>query len=503
MTVFADLDTTPVRRRRPVPSWAVLVIACMAQFMVVLDISIVNVALPAMKHSLDLSSTAQQWIVNAYTLTFGGFLLLGGRAADLFGRKKVFLFGLTLFTLASMLGGFAQSGGMLIVARAVQGLGGAILAPATLSLLTTSYTEPKARTRALTAWGATAASGGAFGAVLGGVLTQAFDWRWVLFVNVPIGIVLLIAAVRSLTESRGTLSGLRSLDLPGAITVTGGLAALVYAIVTTDTYSWGSAHTLVLLALAVVLLLTFGIIESRVKHPLVPLGIFASRSLSGANAIALLLGAVLTAFIFFMSLFIQQVNGYSPLQAGLALLPATLGSLVASLLAGKLVGRIGPRVLLTAGPLVGAGGLLWMAQLSPGDGYLVHILVPSILVGLGLATCFVPMTMAGTGGVPVRDAGLASGLINTSRQVGAAIGLAGLATLAISRTDHVLVGHRATPTLAGVALTSGYDQAFLYGAGVAVLMALIAAVVIPKLAVHKADTTVEAEALEMVALEGV
>jgi EmrB/QacA subfamily drug resistance transporter len=502
MTDLANLGTPTTRSRRPVPSWAVLVIACMAQFMVVLDISIVNVALPAMKHSLDLSSTAQQWIVNAYTLTFGGFLLLGGRAADLFGRKKVFVIGLALFTLASVAGGFAQSGGMLIAARAVQGLGGAILAPATLSLLTTTYTEPKARTRALTAWGATAASGGAFGAVLGGVLTQAFDWRWVLFVNVPIGIVLLIAAVRSLTESRGTLSGLRSLDLPGAITVTTGLAALVYAIVTTDTYSWGSAHTLVLLAVAAVLLVTFGIIESRVKHPLVPLRIFASRSLSGANAIALLLGAVLTAFIFFMSLFIQQVNGYSPLQAGLALLPATLGSLAASLIAGKLVGRVGPRTLLTVGPLVGAGGLLWMAQLSPGDGYLVHILVPSILVGLGLATCFVPMTMAGTGGVPVRDAGLASGLINTSRQVGAAIGLAGLATLAITRTDHVLAGHHAGPTLTGVALTSGYDQAFLYGAGVAVLMAMIAAVIIPKFATHQADTAVEAEALEMVALEG-
>ena len=502
MAVLADLEMPTIRSRRQVPSWAVLVIACMAQFMVVLDISIVNVALPAMKHSLDLSSTAQQWIVNAYTLTFGGFLLLGGRAADLFGRKRVFLIGLALFTLASVAGGFAQSGGMLIAARALQGLGGAILAPATLSLLTTNYTDPKARTRALTAWGATAASGGAFGSVLGGVLTQALDWRWVLFVNVPIGIVLLVAAARSLTESRGTLSGLRSLDLPGAITVTAGLAALVYAIVTTDTHSWGSVHTLALLGVAAVLLVTFVFIESRVEHPLVPLRIFASRSLSGANGIALLLGAVLTAFIFFMSLYLQQVNGYSPLKAGLAILPATLGSLAASLIAGKLVGRVGPRVLLAVGPLVGAAGLVWMAQLRPGDSYLAHILVPSTLVGLGLATCFVPMTMAATGGVPVRDAGLASGLINTSRQVGAAVGLAGLATLAISRTDHVLAGHSATPALAGSALSSGYDQAFLYGAGVAVLMALIAALIIPKLAVQRADAAVEAEALDMVALEG-
>lgn len=484
------------------PSWAVLVIACAAQFMVVLDISIVNVALPSMKHGLDLSSTSQQWIVNAYTLTFGGLLLLGGRAADLFGRKRVFLAGLALFTLSSLAGGLAQNGGTLILARAVQGLGAAILAPATLSLLTTGYTEPKARARALTAWGATAASGGAFGALLGGVLTQAFGWRWVLFVNVPIGGVLLVSAIRALTESRGTASGIRSLDLPGAVTVTGGLAALVYGIVTTDSHAWGSAHTVALLLVGVGLLTAFVVIESRATKPLVPLPIFVSRSLSGANIVSFLLGGTLTAYIFFLSLYIQQVNGYSPLKAGIAILPATMGSLSASLVAGRLVGRIGPRVLLTAGPLIGAGGLFWMAQLAPNDAYATHILVPSVLVGFGLAICFVPMTIAATAGVAMSDAGLASGLINTSRQIGAAVGLAALATVAISRTNHALFGHRLTRALKQTALTAGYDRAFLAGAVIAVLMALVALFVIPKLGRPQPSPTVEVDSLEMIALEG-
>jgi EmrB/QacA subfamily drug resistance transporter len=503
MTQGSGPPVTPDPTKRKVPSWAVLVIACAAQFMVVLDISIVNVALPSMKHSLDLSSTSQQWIVNAYTLTFGGFLLLGGRAADLFGRKKIFLLGLSVFTLASLAGGLAQNGGMLIGARAVQGLGGAILAPATLSLLTTNYTDPKARTRALTAWGATAASGGAFGAVLGGVLTQAFGWRWVLFVNVPIGAVLLVGAIRSLTDSRGTVSGIRSLDLPGAVTVTAGLASLVYGIVTTDTHAWSSAHTVVLLVVGAALLLTFVGIESRASHPLVPLPIFVSRSLSGANGVSLLLGAALTSFIFFMSLYLQQVNGYSPLKAGMALLPPTIGSLTASLVAGKLVGRIGPRVLLTIGPVIGAGGLYWLSRLAPGDGYAAHVLVPAVLVGFGLASCFVPMTMAATTGVAMRDAGLASGLINTSRQIGAAVGLAALATVAISRADHTLGHHVVTRALTESALTSGYDRAFQFGAAIAVVMALIALVIIPKLGVRPASVEVEAESLEMIALEGV
>ena len=493
------LDSTT----RHVPTWVVLVIACTAQFMVVLDISIVNVALPSMKHGLDLSSTSQQWIVNAYTLIFGGFLLLGGRAGDLFGRKKIFLLGLCVFTLASLAGGLAQNGGTLIGARAVQGLGGAILAPSTLSLITTSYTDPKARTRALTAWGATAASGGAFGAVLGGVLTQELSWRWVLFVNVPIGVVLVLAAIRSLRESRGSMSGIRSLDLPGAVAVTAGLASLVYGIVTTDTHPWGSLHTIVLLVVGAALLVTFIAIERRASHPLVPLPIFASRSLSGANGVSLLLGAALTSFIFFMSLFLQQVNGYSALKAGIALFPPAVGSLVASLVAGKLVGRLGPRVLLTAGPLVGAGGLYWMSRLAPGDEYATHLLVPGVLVGFGLAICFVPMTMAATTGVATRDAGLASGLINTTRQIGAAVGLAALATVAISRTDHTLGSHRVTPTLTQLALTSGYDRAFEIGAVISAVMALIALVIIPKLGVRAASVEAEAEALEMIALEGV
>jgi EmrB/QacA subfamily drug resistance transporter len=464
-------------RASAIPGHAVLIIACIAQFMVVLDISIVNVALPSMRRALDLSPAGQQWIVNAYTLVFGGCLLFGGRAADIYGRRRAFLTGLTVFTVSSLVGGLAQSGGMLIAARAVQGLGAAVLAPATLSLITTTYMEPAARTKALTAWGATAATGGAFGAVLGGVLTNAFDWRAVMFVNVPIGIALIAASLATLEELKRD-GARRSLDLPGTVTVTGGLALFIYAIVTTDRHSWGSLHTIGLLALSLVILAAFVVIELRADDPTVPLAIFKNRALSGANAIALLLGGLIAAQVFFMSLYLQQVRDYSPLHAGLVLLIPTAGAFAASLISGRLVGRLGPRTLLIAGPLIGAAGSLWLSQLDATGGVLLPFALPALITVLGCASCFVPMTMSATAGVDIRDAGLASGLINSSRQIGGAVGLAALVTVATSHTTSLLhAGGHSLPS----ALSAGYGRGFLVTAFMALAMALVAAIVLPRI----------------------
>jgi EmrB/QacA subfamily drug resistance transporter len=453
------------RRLPAVPTWAVLAVCCAAQFMVVLDVSIVNVALPKMRADLDLSGAGQQWIINAYTLTFAGFLLLGGRAADLFGRRRVFILGLALFTFCSLLGGLAQDGALLIAARAVQGIGGAILAPATLSLITTTFTDPAARRKALGAWSATAASGAAAGVLTGGILTDLLNWRWVLFVNVPIGAVLIAAAAVSLVESKAETRP--RLDIAGAITVTAGLALLVYGIVSTDTHSWGSASTVVTLLGGAVLLTAFVVIESRIAtHPLVPLEVFRRRSISAANGIAVTIGASLFGLYFFLSLFLQQVNGYSPLKTGLAFLPAALSTMGGALVGTRLVARIGARRQLVLGPLLAAIGLLWLSGLSAGDSYLTHVFGPLVLAGVGLGLSFVPMTIAATADVPVHQAGLASGLINTTRQMGGAVGLAVMATVAAGASS----------------AASGYDRAFAMSAVVLAVGAALALVLpgVPK-----------------------
>jgi EmrB/QacA subfamily drug resistance transporter len=426
-----------------------------------------------MRHDLGLSVTGQQWVVNAYTLTFAGFLMLGGRAADLFGRRRVFMLGLALFTGFSLLGGLAQSGSWLIGARAAQGIGGAILAPATLSLLTSKFTDPQARRKALGAWSATAASGAAVGVLAGGVLTDVLDWRWVLFVNVPIGAALLVASSLALVESRAE-GARRHLDIPGAVTVTAGLAVLVYGIVSTNVHPWGSPRTIVTLVVGAALLLVFGIFEARISaDPLVPLGVFRRRSLSAANGIAVTIGIALFGMYFFLSLYLQQVAGYSPLKGGLAFLPAGLSTLMGALIGTRLVARIGARRQLILGPVLGAAGLFWISTLSVGDGYLAHVFGPLVLVGIGLGFSFVPMTLAATSGVPVHQAGLASALINTTRQMGGAVGLAVMATVAAGAASHHGPGVAAIDS----ALTTGYDRAFLIaaaalliGAGVALLL---------------------------------
>ncbi len=463
------IPLTP-KQRRAVPGWAVLAVCCIAQFMVVLDVSIVNVALPQMRTDLHLSATGQQWVVNAYTLTFAGLLMLGGRAADLFGRRRVFLLGLALFTGFSLVGGLAQSGGWLIAARALQGAGGAVLAPATLSLLTTTFPDPNERRRALGAWSATAASGAAVGVLAGGVLTDLLDWRWVLFVNVPIGVALLVGAAWALTESR-VGGALRHLDVPGAVAVTAGLSVLVYGIVSTATHPWGSVRTISTLALGVALLGAFLVIESRLaEHPLVPLGIFRRRSLTAANGVAVTVGASLFGVYFFLSLYLQQINGYTPLRAGLAFLPAGLATLAGALTASRLVARVGVRRQLILGLLLAAVGLVGMAQLTPGDAYWTSVFVPELLTGIGLGLSFVPMTLGATAGVPPQEAGLASGLLNTTRQIGGAVGLAAMATAAAA----VAHGHIGAGRAVSAALTSGYDRAFYIAAVVLVVGAGVA-----------------------------
>jgi EmrB/QacA subfamily drug resistance transporter len=443
--------------KRAIPTWAVLAMCCVAQFMVVLDVSIVNVALPKMRADLDLSATGQQWIINAYTLTFAGFLLLGGRAADLFGRRRSFVLGLGVFTVCSLLGGLAQNGGSLIAARAVQGVGGAILAPATLSLITTTFTEPAARRRALGAWSATAASGAAAGVLAGGILTDLLDWRWVLFVNVPIGVALIAAALVSLGESRADTRP--RLDLAGAVTVTGGLALIVYGIVSTDTRPWDSPATILTLSGGAALLAAFAVIESRLAaHPLVPLGVFRLRSVSVANGIAVTIGAALFGMFFFLSLYLQQVNGYSPLKAGFAFLPAALSTMGGAMVGTRIVTSLGARRQLVIGPLMAVAGLAWLGQLSAGDGYFVHVFGALVLIGIGIGLSFVPMTIAATADVPIHQAGLASGLINTTRQVGGAVGLAVMATVAAGASSP----------------TAGYDRAFWMSAAALVIGATLA-----------------------------
>ena len=451
------------------------------------------VALPQMRHDLGLTVTGQQWVVNAYTLTFAGFLMLGGRAADLFGRRRVFIVGLAIFTVCSLIGGMAQSGSWLIAARAAQGIGGAILAPATLSILVTTFTDPGERRRALGAWSATAASGAAVGVLAGGVLTSLLNWRWVLFVNVPIGAVLLVGAFMALprTEERGPK---KALDILGAITVTAGLAVLVYGIVSTDVHPWLSARTIGTLAIGAVLLAIFFVNEARfAQDPLIPLGIFRRRSLSVANGIAVTIGSGLFGTYFFLSLYLQDVNGYSALRAGLAFLPAGLCTLAGALIGTRLVQYIGARRQLVLGPGLAALGLFWLASIAAGDNYFAHVLGPLVLIGFGLGMSFVPMTLSATTGVPPHEAGLASGLINTTRQVGGALGLAIMATVATSVATNRLVSQHDV----AVALTAGYRAAFFIAGG-GLLVGALLALALPRLpaATTHAPVTALEEVLE-------
>jgi EmrB/QacA subfamily drug resistance transporter len=453
--------------------------------MVVLDVSVVFVALPSMRTSLDLGPQGQQWVVNAYTLTFAGFLLLGGRAGDYFGRKRIFIIGLSIFVLSSLAGGLAQDGWQLITARTVQGLGSALLAPSTLSLLTTTYTEPRARARALGIWAAMGATGGAFGAVVGGILTDLLSWRWVLFINVPIGAVLIAGAVAALPALRGKSTGWRNLDLPGAFAVTSGLALVIYAIVGTDSRKWASTDTVLPLLGGVVLLAIFLVIEARTPSPLVPMRIFRLRALSAANATTLLVGSVMFGGFFFVALYLQQVLHHSPLKGGLEAVPGGLSIMLATFIATKVIRRVGPRVLISGGLVLSAAGQVWLAQTPTTDHYWSSVFPALVLTTLGIGFTLMPTTVAATAGVQPHEAGLAAGLINTSRQIGGAIGLAALATIAANRTASALADNATVPH----ALNLGYNRAFLVDAGIALAGALIA-LTLPK--VKRPQPVVEA-----------
>jgi EmrB/QacA subfamily drug resistance transporter len=452
-----------------------LLLLAMTQFVIVIDASIVNVALPSIGAHLHFSRDHLTWVVNAYTLTFGGFLLLGGRMADLLGRRRMFMLGLVVFSLASLAGGLAQSETWLIAARAVQGLGAAIVSPAALSIITTTFADGPERNRALGIWGAVAGAGGAAGVLLGGILTSGLSWRWVLFVNVPIGMIAAALAPRVLRESRREEAG-NSFDIPGAVTVTGGLALLVYAVVDAVNVGWGATRTIVCLAAAVVLLIAFVAIERRQRDPLMPFQIFRLRTLRGANIVGLLIGMSLFSMFFFISLYLQDVLGYSPIKTGLAYLPLALGIIIAAGVSSQLVTRVGFKAPLIAGMVLVAGGLLWFSHVpATGGSFPADILGPSLLAGVGFGLAFVPVTIAAVTGTKPHEAGLASGLINTSQQTGGALGLAILATVANSRTQSLL--HAGVHSTA-IALTKGFDRAFLVGAGLAVTGAILAAVLI-------------------------
>lgn len=444
--------------------WIALGLLCVAQFMVILDASIVNVALPTIGEALTFSQENLPWVVNAYVLTFGGFLLLGGRLADLLGRRRVFMGGLLLFAAASLAGGFAESEGALIAARAVQGLGAAILSPAALSIVTTTFRDGSERNKALGVWGAVAGSGGAVGVLLGGVLTDGLGWEWVLWVNVPIGIGAALLAPALIRESRSE-SMTRSFDFFGALTVTAGVSLLVYALVDATDVGWGSGQTLGLLAIAAGLVATFVAIELRSAAPLVPFRIFRLRTLTGANVVGLLTGASLFSMFFFISLYMQQVLGFSAIEAGLAYLPLSAGIIVSAGIASQLVTRIGFKPPMALGLLLVSAGLLWFSQVSVGGSFLADVLGPSLLAAVGLGFVFVPVMIAAVSGVGEREAGLASGLINTSQQVGGALGLAVLATIANSQTNEILT----TGAEPLGALNEGFQSAFIAGAVIAAL----------------------------------
>jgi len=447
--------------------WLVLVIVCLAQFMVVLDATVVNIALPSIQHGLNFSDANLQWVVNAYTLVFGGFLLLGGRAADLLGRKRLFLAGVVLFTLASLLNGLAQSSSMLIAGRALQGLGGALVSPAALSILMTSFPGTQERTKALGVWSAIVAGGAAAGLLLGGVLTDLLSWEWVFFVNVPVGILAVAAALRFVPESRDEQAH-RAFDLAGAVTVTGGLIVLVYAIVKAQVFGWGSPRTLAMLAAAGLLLVAFVAIERRSAAPLIRLDIFRTRTLTAANVALMFVASGMFSMFFFASLYVQELLGYSPLKAGLAFLPVTSGIMIGAGVAQVAIRRFGPRQVPVVGLLLATFGMVWLTALPVHGSYVSDLLVGLFPMSLGMGLTFVPVTLLATVGVPAEDSGLASGLLNTSQQVGGALGLAILSTLAANHTTSLLASGTARP----LALLDGWHVAFTGGAVVLALAAL-------------------------------
>ena len=442
----------------------------LAQFMVVLDVSIVNVMLPTVQRAFHLTVTDLQWIITAYTLTFGGFLLLGGRAADLFGRRRVFLIGVSVFILASLADGLSQSGSMLIVLRAIQGLAAAFMSPAALSIVLVTYKEGHERNLALSVWGAVAAGGAAVGVLLGGIITQYLGWRWNFFINVPIGIIVLIGAY-NLVKKHESEEEHTDLDLPGAVSVTGALMLLVYGLVEAPSHGWTSHSSLIYFISSALLLIFFIWNENRSKHPLIPLSIFKVRNISGANLIQLMIAAGLFSVFFFTSLYVQEILGYSPVRSGFSFLIIPMVIAVTATLAPRVIQKIGFKPILIVAPLFVGAGLFMLSFIPVHGSYFTNIMPGLIVMAFGLGFTFVSILVAATSGVPGHLSGLASGLVNTSQQVGGSLGLAVLSGIAASSaTRYITNAHSVTPSTVVAGTVHGYKTAFV----IAVVFTLIA-----------------------------
>jgi EmrB/QacA subfamily drug resistance transporter len=454
--------------------WFGLALLLLVQFMVVLDIAIVNVALPSIQTDLGFSQENLQWVISAYALLFGGFLLLGGRAADLLGRRRLFLAGIVIFTVASLVSGLAWSEGALIGARALQGLGAAIVTPAALSIISTTFAEGSERNKALGAWGAVGAFGAVAGVLLGGVLTDLLSWEWIFYVNIPVGIAAFAVTPFLIGESRDATA--KSFDLPGAVLVTSGLVALVYAITQANDYGWAALETVGLFAASALLLGAFLGWEARSKDPLMPFSIFRLRTLVGANVAGLILGTAMFGMFLMLTLYMQQVLGYSPLRTGVAYLAVAGTAIFWSALAAQLVTRVGVKPVLVAGMTALTAGLVYFTQVSVGGSYLGDLLPGFLLISVGLGFSFVPISIAALAGVQHSEAGLASGLINTSQQIGGALGIAALSAIATSTTSDEVANGMAL----NFALTDGFQGAFIAGAGVALVGILVALFVVSR-----------------------
>lgn len=477
-TPDADAEHPTEQKRRP---GLALVVIATAQLMVLLDLTIVNIALPSMQRELGFSTTGLSWVVDAYVLAFGGLLLLGGRTGDLFGRRRMLVIGIGLFTAASLAGGLATSQSWLITARVIQGIGAAIASPTALSLIGTTFPEGPRRHKAMAVYAGMSGAGGALGLLLGGLLVDISSWRWVLFVNVPIGLALIVAAPLVLPDVPGRRG---RLDLPGALTVSAGMALLVFGLERAPTSGWSDPFTVASFVVAAILLIVFVLVETRSADALLPMRFLRNRLRVGGYAIMLLLGAAMLSLLYFLTQFLQDILHYSPLAAGVAYLPLPIVVGSIGLVVSRLVGRVGIRVFLTTGPLLVAGGLWWLSFLSSHSGY-PAIFGPLVIVGLGMGLTFVPLTLNAVASVQNNEMGLASGLLNTSQQVGGSLGLAALVTVAATVTRNSLAGHAtaihsashsARHSIAVIASVQGYQAAFRYGAiaaAVAVLFALV------------------------------
>jgi EmrB/QacA subfamily drug resistance transporter len=454
--------------------WVILALLALAQFMIVLDLSIVNVALPSIARNLHFAPSALQWVVTAYSITFGGFVLLGGRAADLFGRRRLFIGAVSVFLLASLSCGLAQSSTMLIITRAIQGLAAAIMSPAALSIVLTEFSEGKERNTALGVWSSVAAGGAAFGVLLGGILTQYVGWRWNFFINVPVGILVVLASLRLLPRHEGEENKKTTLDATGAVSATAGLMALVYGLSKAPADGWGSHTVIGFLIAAVVLLVAFVINEARVRQPLMPLSIFKIRNVSGGNIAALVIASTLFSQFFFISLYVQTVLGFGPAKSGLCFLPVTFIIAVTSILVSRSVGKIGYKWFLTAGPLALAVGFFMLRNIPVHGTYWGNVFPGLAINAFGMGLSFISMTLAATTGIPKHFSGLASGVLNTSQQVGGAIGLAVLSAVSVSAMKTYLKsGHGALSSQ-----VNGYHHAFYVAIGLAIAASLVAFLVV-------------------------